>query len=1128
MFTQKINKKSVFYSAGLGAIKMQSEAGNAFDLQRIALSDIKTDEKNFQNRADKYSEKSVNAIIKAVKNGSFNWFAFDPVLLWQAPNGDLFILSGHSRTEAFRRLEKEGVKIDNLDFSKIPAKIFKGSFEDAQRLALNSNALSTPESLLERAEFYAKERQHTEKKKIKELKEKALRENQGAIIWDLSYLLNDGLTKDFLKRFKMQEDSEEAFENYLRAVNIASWIGRAFAKYAKLSTVHDRELFNFLYKNYGNKTGQYNSFAKLDERLKTLYNRNVANADKVDKNGNYTTPFGLRTFEKTDDEILAISDAEIKAKNAKKELTRKIKSLRGQNADKKQLFDIITPYFNEYINSLADFWLILDAEQKKNTDKNQTSLFGVDSENLLILIYYLKSRFEKLRSINQNNEFIFNQIEKILGDFDTVSNSGLSNEISTNLGKPTIKFEFESNDDLKNFLKENKDSLIDSFVDVDGEIINNSPSRRTPANRRKVLNGLYMSEQNNLAIFNCPESLLICKGFTPTYKRLTETEYNNMIAPPNGQTKFCGYGFDKTTLQTLVDCCRYYPQVAKLAAHLKDKDYLQSAFNVWHWLHTNIYYNYDAPGKEEIRTPARVWADRKNGVDCDCLAVFAACLFICMGYKPKFEIVGFGNSDKYSHIFVNLNGAAVDRVLPVFMQRPALITKTFIMDIPVFQLSGLNGTEYGIDITLNGVYDSTLKKIANNSASENDILNKRKLQVLLSLQGCNKYAYQLAGLIMPHVAAIDEKGYYYFRNPEVAKEALKADYELNQLLNSNASESRLNGWFGKLFKKIASGVNKVTGATMKAADKVVSTTANATKNAGKATINLFKGDIKEAGKNLALTITEPTKAAYDITVDLTKNTVIDPVVDSIKIGGELFKVIFITLNPVTILIRNSLRLLVAINFLGMASRLNVGAMTKAEAASLGYSEKAWDEAKTARNRVIRLFKKMGGEEKNIVKAIQNGSKKKALFRKDYKDNSKIVEIGEDSAELSGVAPILTGLNGLGEAVTIASAIIACAGIVATIWKWIANVIAEKRNAEAAKNYDEQMKLNAELYEVDENGFVIYDEHGNPIPKGTFAAEKAKKEKEKKQKIIKYSALAAGVTLAYFFAKNNNPKKKRRA
>ena len=1021
----------------LGAINMQSDAGNAFDLQQIDINKIKTDKKNFQNRAADYSEKSVNAIVNAVKNGAFNWFAFDPVTLWESPNGDLFILSGHSRVEAFKRLNKLNAEFDGLKFDKIPAKIFKGSFEDAKKIALNSNALSTPETLLERAEFYKKERlKLNDKKQIKELKEKALRENSGAVIWDLSYL-NDGFTKDFLKRFKSQEDSEQAFENYLRAVNIAQWVGKTFEKYKNLSSIHDTEIFNFLNKNYGNKAGQYNSFAKLDERLKVLYNRNVKNEDKKDVTGKYTTPFGLKIYEKNDDELKTISEKEKNFKDAEKQLKKIIKSLRGRTTDKTEIFNALNEPFNVYINTLTDFWASVDNEKKRDNDKRQGSLFGVDSDKLLKLISTIKARFEQLKH-SKKNDFILEQVEKIL----TVANDLIF--FSDGLGKPTIKFEFENNEQLKDFLKENKENLIDSTVE-DAEVVEDEPNFK-----RKSLRGGFQTGKP-ADVFNCSESELVCKGFKPTYKRLTD--YSGLIDAADGQNKFCGYGFDKTTLNTLLECCKYYPQVARLAAHLKADDELQSAFNVWHWLHTNIKYNYDAEGKEEIRTPARVWADRFLGVDCDCLAVFTACLFICMGYKPAFEIVGFGNNNQYSHIFVNLNGAAVDRVLPVFLQRPPLITKTMIMQIPVYKLSGvdgLNGCELGAVAKLQGLYSSTLSKIYTHTATPEEQLNFRKLKVLLSLQGVDPNGYRLATMIMPHVAAIDEHGAYYFENPELATAAAQYDNELHNLELQNASPEQLNGFFKKVWKGVKKAAKSVGSGVAKAAKATVNSVVNATKataNVVKAGAQVVTGNtkgakqtIKKAGSQIKNSIVDPLKTTYDVTVDITKNTVINPIVETVKIAGKLFKVIFIKLNPVLVLMRNSLRLLIAVNFLGMATRLNIANYSKEAAINAGYTAQQWEDAKKAKDRVIRFFTKIGGVKSKIEKSIENGAKKKALFKKDYNKNTKIVETSDTDAQLSGTAPILFGLDGLGEPGTIAAALASVGAFIAKVWGWIKNIV----------------------------------------------------------------------------------------
>ncbi|MBQ2096967.1 MAG: hypothetical protein II480_02225, partial [Bacteroidales bacterium] len=329
------------------------------------------------------------------------------------------------------------------------------------------------------------------------------------------------------------------------------------------------------------------------------------------------------------------------------------------------------------------------------------------------------------------------------------------------LGKPTIKLEFENNGELL--------SLFDA--------------------------GTINGDKEPAAIFNCPESQLDCKGYRPTYKILPS--YDHLIDPADGQSKLVGYGFEEATLSELIEACKYYRQVARLAQHLKGSDALQTAFNIWHFLHTNVRYNYDAPGLEEIRVPARVWADRFSGVDCDCLAVFTACLLLNLGYRPQFEIVGFDNSPKYSHIYVTLDGYPIDRVLPSFLDRPKNITKTKIMDIPVYQLSGCD-----LHGGLSGIYDSTLRRIATGTASAQDCLDFRKAQVLVSLQGYNPDAATLAEILMPYVGVVADDGVYYFTNANVAKVATEADSELRQMQSQNLAGAPLAGWFDIVRQKV--------------------------------------------------------------------------------------------------------------------------------------------------------------------------------------------------------------------------------------------------------------------------------------------------------------------------------------
>ena len=672
------------------------------------------------------------------------------------------------------------------------------------------------------------------------------------------------------------------------------------------------------------------------------------------------------------------------------------------------------------------------------------------------------------------------------------------NGIVDGLGKPTIKFEFDTNDELKRFLNDNKENLIENYVDVDYTESNESTD--TKQGKQKSLKGCLRGLGKPPAdIFNVPENQLKTFGFSPTYERLTD--YSHLIDTADNTDQLTGYGFDGATLKTLVNVCQQYRhQVAKLADHLKADTPDQSAFNIWHWLHCNVKYNYDTAGKEEIRTPARTWADRKRGVDCDCLSVLTACLLLNMGYNPKFEIVAFSNKPQYSHIFVNLNGMAIDRVLPMFNRRPSLITKTMFMDIPVYQLSGVDDT--AIMNGLNGLYSSTLSKIASGTASKKDRLNFRKTQVLVTLQGTDYNAFRLAGLLMPYVSDIDEMGNYYFDNENVADVAVAGENELVAAELRGADEYTL----GKLFKKIGKALKKAAKSTVKAVKKVAKSTGKAVKtvakqtakvtkaavksaaNAVKATANVVKAGaqaaagkgkaakatLKKAGAQVKKAVVQPVKTVAKATKEIVKKAVVQPVKTAVKvtvinptkkvvkgtvkavktvaktaakvvkktlkIAGKVFKVIFVKLNPATVLMRNSLRLLVALNFVGMATKLNVANMTKDQAIKDGYTAKMWDDAKKAKDRVIKFFTKLGGKKANIEKAIVNGAKKKALFKKDYKPTSKIVETGNDNATLSGTeSPIITGIDGLGAAVTIGSALASVGAFIGKIWKWIANI-----------------------------------------------------------------------------------------
>jgi SepF-like predicted cell division protein (DUF552 family) len=124
---------------------------------------------------------------------------------------------------------------------------------------------------------------------------------------------------------------------------------------------------------------------------------------------------------------------------------------------------------------------------------------------------------------------------------------------------------------------------------------------------------------------------------------------------------------------------------------------------------------------------------------------------------------------------------------------------------------------------------------------------------------------------------------------------------------------------------------------------------------------------------------------------------------------------FNKVNPVTVAARNGLRLLVAINFFGLASKL-----------------KANPEVAT---KVRDLFRKMGGDVSKINKSIENGAKKKPLNKKTGQVKS-----------LEG----LEGFGNLGALIAIDALIKAAGKIVNKIFEWIKKKQAERKEKKAVE------------------------------------------------------------------------------
>ena len=210
--------------------KKNTKVAQYTGVKTIPLSDLYTDEKRFQNR-----KKLNEEIVKNIVN-NFKPTDLDPLVVWyDKKQGKTFVLAGHHRFEALKRLKHKNVpvKFANDDYP---------TEADAIRYAKEiSNANRTLEEPYERAAIYRKYRE--EGYSEKEINDKAALEGKNrSYILNLSCLNPKGATMSTLVQFSQTQSKADKNE----AERIADWIGQARRNAPELTDAHEKEMFDFL------------------------------------------------------------------------------------------------------------------------------------------------------------------------------------------------------------------------------------------------------------------------------------------------------------------------------------------------------------------------------------------------------------------------------------------------------------------------------------------------------------------------------------------------------------------------------------------------------------------------------------------------------------------------------------------------------------------------------------------------------------------------------------------------------------------------------------------------------------------------------------------------------------------
>lgn len=91
-------------------------------------------------------------------------------------------------------------------------------------------------------------------------------------------------------------------------------------------------------------------------------------------------------------------------------------------------------------------------------------------------------------------------------------------------------------------------------------------------------------------------------------------------------------------------------QTKRISKLLKGQSLYETCSNIWQFVYRHINYKKDQDGYEQIRSPARTWHDRQQGVDCDCYSVFISSILTNLGIPHILRITKY-HRDYFQHIY---------------------------------------------------------------------------------------------------------------------------------------------------------------------------------------------------------------------------------------------------------------------------------------------------------------------------------------------------------------------------------------------------------------------------------------------------------------------------------------------
>ena len=415
------------------------------------------------------------------------------------------------------------------------------------------------------------------------------------------------------------------------------------------------------------------------------------------------------------------------------------------------------------------------------------------------------------------------------------------------------------------------------------------------------------------------------KTVTSGYRAIKDgSRYNSYFPPPDERDRVIIKDGEVTDTVELMEkvVWKYLDDTKRIAPLLMRPSTHETCQAIWEFIHNFIQYKLDQRGLEQLRRPARSWAERATGVDCDCMSIFTSSILTNLKIPHSFRITKY-SQDSWQHVYVIVpttganNYCVIDAVVSEFNYEKKYTDKMDynmnLKGINVAVLSGVSGNDH-----YEAVMATSLSGIGLGATTNQSDLDKL-YQNLVATRNAVAQNPSLVSTVDDPQALIKMLDYaiqYWYTDKR--NEAL-------DILAKN--EAQLN---------LQNGVNTMNG------------------------LNYDPDDLALSGINVK---------GFFTNVKKTVKTVGQKVGQAAKVAVKAV----VKFNPLSIAARGGFLLAMKLNLGKMASKLKWAYGTQQQAAAKNVSAGTWQKSKDALVKVERLFAdKLQGSRDALKNAILKG------------------------------------------------------------------------------------------------------------------------------------------------------------